>query len=979
MSEARVLHLRFGSFELDEANALLTSNGQRMALTPKVFAVLCEIARRPGQLVTKEALREAVWGHQYVSESTLKTTISQLRTALSDDARQPRYIETASRRGYRFIGVGSAGQASEGRSEPAPVVYGGLGLVEARPVPKMIGREAALARLRAAWNAAAEGDQQFIWITGEAGVGKTTLVQSLVSELGPTICAQGQCIEQFGAGEPYLPVLEALGSACRRDGRLASMMSSVAPTWFVQLPWLNTEAERTTLQRELAGTNQDRMLREFGELIDRYSIHQPLLLVTEDLNWSDHATVRLIDYLARRHGVARLMWVGTFRPAQLIADEHPLNALRHELRAHRLCDEILLHPFSERELAEYLDSRFPESAQSESFVRSLHAHTDGLPLFVVNVIDDLASEGAIEPGAKQRFPDVSTQGAWNVPGSLAGIIENQIARLSAEVRAILEVGSVCGNEFWPEVIADALERDDTVVIDECDKLVRHQHWLRLAAVEESADRSFNTQYSFSHALYRDVFYQRIGPARQSMLHRLVADSMERRRATGFEVTPAKLASHFELGRSPMAALRYYVDAADSALRRFAPAEGAKLTAHALTLLFRCPESQERMELELALVARHGLACQLVVETDAPEATKAYKRAQALFEALPQAPERAWVMSGLGWALQVSGQFREARMLAKRIHELGQTNDDPVLLAIACNLFGSLCVHGAEFLQAKRWFEVGLAACEQLGDRIANEPFYVDPIVSMRAQLCTPLLSLGLLDEALTQRDRSLTRAHALRHPITILAALLWAAHLEVKLDLPEQVLKRADAMEELKAERALVLAEPSVHLFRGWALARMGDTRSGHGCIVEALAGFERLGYTTRASQIHGFAAEAMLLAGQWTAARRHIEDGLRSSQRIGERPCIPDLLLLQARAEVAEGQIEAARVSMRRALAEARAQHALWPELEALVVMCEVDIASPDDQAALGAVLERIRGGAESNLVKRSLAVLPPGKHFPR
>src|SRR6185295_2904854 len=105
------LRLRFDAFELDEADARLTRDGQPVSLPPRAFGVLCALARTPGQLMTKNALLDAVWGHQHVSESVLKTTISELRAALADDAKHPRYIETASRFGYRFIGSVAAARA----------------------------------------------------------------------------------------------------------------------------------------------------------------------------------------------------------------------------------------------------------------------------------------------------------------------------------------------------------------------------------------------------------------------------------------------------------------------------------------------------------------------------------------------------------------------------------------------------------------------------------------------------------------------------------------------------------------------------------------------------------------------------------------------------------------------------------------------------------------------------------------------------
>src|SRR5689334_22151828 len=112
MGQSSALRLRFDAFDLDEADARLKRDGKPVALPPKAFGVLCALARQPGVLVTKNALLDAVWGHQHVSESVLKTTISQVRAALTDDAASPRYIETASRLGYRFIGAAQPARAT---------------------------------------------------------------------------------------------------------------------------------------------------------------------------------------------------------------------------------------------------------------------------------------------------------------------------------------------------------------------------------------------------------------------------------------------------------------------------------------------------------------------------------------------------------------------------------------------------------------------------------------------------------------------------------------------------------------------------------------------------------------------------------------------------------------------------------------------------------------------------------------------------
>ena len=259
-----------------------------------------------------------------------------------------------------------------------------------------------LARLKTAWGVAATGRRQVAWVAGEAGVGKTTVIERFMREVGEVHCAYGQCVEQYGAGEPHLPILEALTDLSRRDSSLVELIRAVAPTWLFQLPWLSSAAEREALRQELSGAGQARMLREMGELLDRYTEQRPLLLVTEDLHWSDPATVQLMDYLARRRSRARLLWLGSFRVTELIAAEHPLATVRHELRLHGLGTELMLDDFTVAEVGEYVEARVPSLAAEPALVRALHDRTDGLPLFVAGVIDDLVAHARAATAIRRR-------------------------------------------------------------------------------------------------------------------------------------------------------------------------------------------------------------------------------------------------------------------------------------------------------------------------------------------------------------------------------------------------------------------------------------------------------------------------------------------------------------------------------------------------------------------------------------------------
>ena len=506
-----------------------------------------------------------------VTDSVLRTAISELRTALDDDARKPRFIETVSRRGYRFIAAPSA-------IPVAPGVQPNVSRVAAAHVPYFIGRAEPLSRLRRAWDIACSGKRAIVWVAGEPGIGKTTLIEHFVATLGDVTVARGQCVEHYGAGEPYLPVLEALSELCRNDSTLVPLLRAVAPTWLLQLPWLSTADEREALRGELAGVSPDRMLREMGEVLDRSGERRPLLLVTEDLHWSDRATIQLIDYIARRRGSARLMWLASFRLAEVVALDHPLNRLRHELRLHDLCEEIALDPFSESEVADYVAERSPAIATDEAFVRALHERTDGLPLFVASVMTEVithAAQTGDDAAAGSQLARIA------VPENLAAIIDHYIAKLTSDQRLVLSAAAVCGIEFRISTISGTLERDAVWAGQTCDELAREQLWL-VAPRADGGSNAAELPYSFRHALFRQVLYERTNPSVRSQLHRKVGTTLERERARGAPVAAAELAMHFELGRDPMAALRYYAEAAEAALAHLSPRECMSLTEQALT-------------------------------------------------------------------------------------------------------------------------------------------------------------------------------------------------------------------------------------------------------------------------------------------------------------------------------------------------------------------------------------------------------------
>lgn len=919
MAGSAPLKLRFDSFDLDEGNVRLTRHQQPVELTPKAFAVLCELLRKRGDLVTKDALLDAVWGHKHISESVLKTIVSQLRAALADDPRNPRYIETVSRFGYRFIGKATDLVSKRPTNKAATTGDGATNFV---------GRRDALATLHSCWQRTLDGERQLVWVVGDAGIGKTTLIESFVRELSPETVVFGRCVEHFGAGEPFLPLLEALNEHCRREPELVAVMRSVAPAWLVQMPWLLSDEDRASLHRELAGTHPDRMVRELAELMNRYGSSKPLLLIIEDLHWSDLGTLRMMEHFARKDRSFRFMWLASFRLTQVITEDHPLKELRQELKLHRLCEEIRLDPFSEAEVENYIRRRLPGREMSEDFVRRLHAHTDGLPLFVANATDTLLASSDSGILDEKRWLDEGS--SLPLPESLAGVLEKQIARLPVDVRLLLEAASVLGTDFRASFVAEMLDKDVQWVRDECDGLVRCQLWLQHTAMVDLPDGELDSRYSFLHALYKHVFYQRIPAPRRVQHHRRAARLLERVREEGQVVAPAELALHYKRGREIVAALHAYADGARTALSRFAPKDAAKLSTQALALVEQCADPRERMELELKLAAHGGIAASHLYGIASNEARDAFARVQSLCDALPQDPERAVTLNGLGWIHFTRAEYKQSLTLAQRLLDIAAAHDDLALFVYGCNLRGVTLIWQGELVAACESLQQGLHRCLEGTGKLPLESFVIDPEVSMRANIALPLADRGLIDDAKAQMTLARKRAGEIGQPIARMLVHWVSAQIALREEQPDSVALQAEALAEVVQKSMLAQGEGPSLWMRGWAEARLGKPEEGYRLIMEGYRCHTRLGMYAGCTEVLAYATEALILASDWEAATRQLGEAFDLAERIGETLALPQLRLHRARILAARGDANRAGTCIRNAISVAQAQQAKAIEAKA-------------------------------------------------
>jgi tetratricopeptide (TPR) repeat protein len=678
----------------------------------------------------------------------------------------------------------------------------------------------------------------------------------------------------------------------------------------------------------------------------------------------------MMEHFARRPRQVRLMWIASFRLTQVIAESHPLRELRQELRLHRLCDEIPLDPFSESEVSDYLSSRVPGTPLPEVFIRRLHSHTDGLPLFVANVVDSIVNQLPSDPHLRDDWLRASTDTPLPVPDSLTGIVEKQIARLHEDTQAMLSAASVWGMEFSARAVAQIVRRDPMWVIEQCDALVQRQLWLSHQGITELSDDDFDSRYSFRHALYQHVFYHRLPPSQRVQYHRQVVRAIAEQPAA-HTATPAVLASHYERGHQPMLAIRQYAEAAEIAIRYFAPQDAESLTARGLRLLQTCKEGPERMDMEVRLMSKRGVACSVLFGVGSQQARIAFERAKELCDALPENPDRALLMNGMGLTLYIRGEYDEAAVLARRVYAMSERHQNPVLVVFASNLLGMIDGVQARHRLACEHLERGLEACKRIPDQVLLAAFVVDPFVSIRANLALPLLHLGFAHRAREQIELAVTRVQATGQPTARMLALWVKGMIAVRREEPQEVAAVAEQLGAVVEQNMLTHGEGPARWLRGWAMAQLGSPREGFKLIREGFACHERHGAFAGNTETLGYAAEALMLAGDWNGAERQLDAMAALARRIEEPVQDCNHLLFRARIATARSEPESARKFMDEALAVARAQASPFYELKALTAICEHPSAGANELQALRNSYAALPEGHDMQFAKRAAALL--------
>lgn len=925
------------SLHLDLASGELRCGQTRVRLRRKSFAVLSYLARHPGRLVTKNELLEAIWPNTYVSDGVLKVCVAELRKALREAfgprATSPEVLVTLHGQGYRLDLPTAPQPVAPPTTEPPTGSAPSPAAVA--PSTDMVGRERELHHLAAALARVRTGERRVMFVTGEAGIGKTTLVEAFLDDrqiLGVDVAVgRGQCVQRYGTGEALMPLLEALGHLCRapQAPRLTDLLRRRAPLWVSELLDLSAAAGKAEATHPAAGgTSIEAMLRVLVEALEAASLEAPLVLALEDLHWADPSTVDFISTLAERRAPARLLLLGTYREAEIQGTGHPLCVVKPHLLVRRRCEELRLAPLGEPAIADYLARHCHWAQVPTDLAHFLHRWTEGNPLFLASLLDYLTAQGTLSTDDHGCHLNADLEELNpRVPETVQELIERQFVQLDAPLQSLLEVASVAGFAFSSQAVA--VESDPEQVETRCQELVRRGLFLHAEGPVEWPDGTLGTRYAFIHSLYQVALYERIGAGRRRELHQRIGERLEAGFGAHADEIAAELAAHFERSRDAVRAVRYLGAAAHGARRLAAAREAIGYLERERAVIPRLPLAQERAERELAtLVMLAGL--RMVTEGTTPEVGADYTRALELCRERPQASARFHALAGMHTYCLTTARLEQARAMALEMLALAETRASEAPRAAAHVALGLVEYPLGELLSSREHLQHALR-CEDSPPMLD----FVDVRVLGMGALAQVHAHMGEAALALETTRQASALAERLGTPFNIFCAGYHETGVLLVLGDAPATLASIERQLASPREHGFGFFVDKLTAMRGWALVHQGRVPAGTALLEQGLQACDAHEQRLARPHLLALLAEAYAAGGDADRALALADSAVAQLEATGERRFEPEVYCVRAEVLLAAARAGAdrgaeAKACYGRAIAAARAQSARTYELRA-------------------------------------------------
>jgi class 3 adenylate cyclase/predicted ATPase len=793
----------------------------------------------------------------------------------------------------------------------------------------LVGRESEVALLRERWAQVKDGMGQVVLLSGEAGIGKSRLVQVLAAHVAAepqawlTPC---QCSPYYQntALYPMVELLERVALRFEREESPQQKLSKLegflaqyglplaeAVPLFAALLSLPLSADYAPLTASPEQQKQQ-TLHALLTILRRIAAQQPVLFVMEDLHWVDPSTLEFLTLLVDQGPTARILALFTCRP-----DFSPPWSGRAHLT------QVTLNRLPRRQAAEMTGLVAHSKALPPEVVEQVVAKTDGVPLFVEELTKMMLESGLLQEQA-ERYVLTGPLPPLAIPTTLHDSLMARLDRLAA-VKAVAQLGATLGREFAYELLQAVSPGDEGT-------LQRGLH--QLVAAEFLYQRGLPPQatYLFKHALIQDVAYQSLLKSTRQHYHQRIAQVLAAQFPETVETQPELLAHHYTEAGLSTQAIPYWQRAGQRALQRSANLEAVSHVTMGLEVLSTLPETHERAQQELALQIMLGAALGATKGQHAPEAERTYARASELARRVGSTPELFPALWGFSYAHMARGQLPRARELAEEFLGLAQQQQDPLLLAAGHRMLANTAWWQGELVQAQAHAKQGLAFYDSEQHRASAVRYGQDSGVACGWIGALTLWMLGYPDQALQGMEETLALARRLAHPFSVVQTLHFSAHLHQLRCEPQAAQAQAEAERALCMEQGFGPYGAWSLLPRGWAIAQQGEVAEGIAQIRQGFAGWRATGAGVAWPWFLALLAEACGKVGQLDEGLRAVEAALAAVHHNEEHHYEAEVYRLKGELLLREGSAhqKEAEENFQQALTVARRRQAKSWELRA-------------------------------------------------
>jgi tetratricopeptide (TPR) repeat protein len=687
------------------------------------------------------------------------------------------------------------------------------------------------------------------------------------------------------------------------------------------------------------------------------SAARPIILWLEDLHWSDRSTLDAISFLARRSEAAHLMVIGSYRPAEAHARRHPVQAVKEAIALNRACTELSLGFLGLKDVAAHLQRRFSlEAAELDELSQFIHGRTDGNPLFVVALSDDLVRSGALRNEGGWRLAEPVSRIGLTIPETVQILIGQQIENLAAEERRVLQIAAVSGAEFSAAGVAATPGLDVQAVEEICDRLVQRQQFITSRGSEDWPDGTVANRYAFVHAMYQEGLSSRVSEARRVEWQGRIAAREEQAYGANVRDIAAQLAVRFEAARQYDRGVKYFELAARNALAGNAYIEADRLYRKAIDML-PLAQVDDRAKTELRMLLPRSVAIIVTQGYATDEIDKIHQRALDLARERGDQAAVVRVLHSIWTTYVAQGQLHKARSCAIEVSDQAELTSDKTALLQAHAKLGQTSFHLGELAMARAYFENALAISVPDEER-----------ARVAGYLAWTLWYQGFPDAACRMGHEALQMGRALKGHYGLVFALGFAGWVHsFRGELAEaEVL--VDEGFEMSSEYGLPFWITWSSCLKGLIQSKRGDYEAGLVRMRESVKGYRATG--ARIGLVHFMTelAETAQAAGDYGLGIATIEEAREICAKTGNRYHAADTHRVQGELLVAANRAEEGELRLLHSLNVARSQGARSLELRTLITLAK---RSPDWLIQLKATRDAFTEGLDTLDLRRADEVL--------